>query len=300
MSATRASFSPSKDDITRRIAEALDAELITAEAARPNEHPDALDYILRGRAAKLNPPSADVHAKAIGLFEQALAIDPGSPEAQIRLAGELIGGTLNGTTVSSKTDIARAETLISQALAVWPRSSLAHFVKAQILRAKHLCAEAIPEYEMVLASNRNSAGAYASLGQCKLWEGLIDETIPLEENAIHLSPRDPGIGIWYWRIGVVHLLQSRTDEAVRWLEKACVATPAVPLHHAYLAAALALKGENDRATAELAETRRLSPDDMYSTITRLREVRYWGVPKIRALYEATYFAGLRKAGMPEE
>jgi len=25
-----------------------------------------------------------------------------------------------------------------------------------------------------------------------------------------------------------------------------------------------------------------------------------GVPKIRALYEATYFTGLRKAGMPEE
>jgi hypothetical protein len=27
---------------------------------------------------------------------------------------------------------------------------------------------------------------------------------------------------------------------------------------------------------------------------------YWGVPKIRALFEATYFVGLRKAGMPEE
>jgi len=27
---------------------------------------------------------------------------------------------------------------------------------------------------------------------------------------------------------------------------------------------------------------------------------YWGVPKVRALFEATYFAGLRKAGMPEE
>jgi hypothetical protein len=26
----------------------------------------------------------------------------------------------------------------------------------------------------------------------------------------------------------------------------------------------------------------------------------WGVPKIRALFEATYFVGLRKAGMPEE
>jgi hypothetical protein len=27
---------------------------------------------------------------------------------------------------------------------------------------------------------------------------------------------------------------------------------------------------------------------------------YWGVPKIRALFEATYFVALRKAGMPEE
>jgi hypothetical protein len=27
---------------------------------------------------------------------------------------------------------------------------------------------------------------------------------------------------------------------------------------------------------------------------------YWGVPKVRALFEATYFAGLRKAGVPEE
>ena len=26
----------------------------------------------------------------------------------------------------------------------------------------------------------------------------------------------------------------------------------------------------------------------------------WGVPTIRALFEATYFAGLRLAGMPEE
>jgi hypothetical protein len=26
----------------------------------------------------------------------------------------------------------------------------------------------------------------------------------------------------------------------------------------------------------------------------------FGVPKVRALFEATYFAGLRKAGVPEE
>ena len=32
----------------------------------------------------------------------------------------------------------------------------------------------------------------------------------------------------------------------------------------------------------------------------MRAARDWGVPTVRALVEATYFAGLRKAGMPEE
>ena len=72
---------------------------------------------------------------------------------------------------------------------------------------------------------------------------------------------------------------------------------------AWLAAAYALTGETGRAAAELAEARRLSCDDRYSNLARLRAVGYWGVPavpKIRALFETTWFAGLRKAGMPEE
>jgi hypothetical protein len=56
----------------------------------------------------------------------------------------------------------------------------------------------------------------------------------------------------------------------------------------------------DRAAAELAEARKLSGDDRYSSIARLKAAGYWGVPKVRALFETTYFAGLRKAGMPEE
>jgi hypothetical protein len=67
---------------------------------------------------------------------------------------------------------------------------------------------------------------------------------------------------------------------------------------AWLASAYALKGETDRAAAELAEARKLN--DRYSTIARLRAAQYWGVPKVRALFEATYIAGLRTAGAPEE
>jgi hypothetical protein len=52
----------------------------------------------------------------------------------------------------------------------------------------------------------------------------------------------------------------------------------------------------------LAEARRLDGGDLFSSITHLKAFpgAWQGVPKIRALYESTYFAGLRKAGMPEE
>ena len=117
------------------------------------------------------------------------------------------------------------------------------------------------------------------------------------------SPRDPNIGFRHLLIGTVHLLQSHTDEAIVWFEKGCSGMPAEPQLHSGLAAAYALKGESDRAAAELAEARRLHGGDRWSSITNMKAFAGgWGAmsPKIRALSEATYFAGLRKAGMPEE
>jgi len=84
-----------------------------------------------------------------------------------------------------------------------------------------------------------------------------------------------------------------------WLEKARVANPARADLNAWLASAYGLKGEAKRAAFELAKARSLSSDDRFSSIARLK-AGHWAVPKIRALYEATFFAGLRKAGMPEE
>jgi hypothetical protein len=95
-------------------------------------------------------------------------------------------------------------------------------------------------------------------------------------------------------------MQSRTDEAIVWLEKGRSAMPALPFHRIWLAFAYALRGETERAAVELAEAQRLNGGDLFSSIDHVKAGGYWGVPKVRALYEATYFAGLRKAGMPEE
>jgi tetratricopeptide (TPR) repeat protein len=175
-----------------------------------------------------------------------------------------------------------------------------------VLRWQGRCEEAILELETAFELNPNWLNSLDQLAWCELMTGSIGEAIPLEEQAIRLSPRDPAIGNFFGRIGLAYLLQSHTSDAVLWLERARSAAPANPLRRAELAAAYGLKGESDRAAAELVEARRLVSDDRYSSIARLKAAGtiggpgYWGIPKVQALFEATYFAGLRKAGMPEE
>jgi tetratricopeptide (TPR) repeat protein len=147
--------------------------------------------------------------------------------------------------------------------------------------------------------------ALAVIGRCKIYMGPIAEAIPTQEQAIRLSPRDPRIGSWYYRIGEAHLLQSHIDEAILWFGRACRANPGITFFHAFLASAYALKGEIERAAAALAEARRLDTEGHYSSIARVRlrasQSQGRGArPEIRALFEATHYAGLRKAGMPEE
>jgi tetratricopeptide (TPR) repeat protein len=248
----------------------------------------------------LRPPSRENRAEQVLLFERALTLDPDSVAAQSWLAIELAARALDSMTDTAAADIARAEALAERALAASPRSSPARFAKGQVLRAQHRYGEAIVEYETVIALNRNWAHAYSHLGWCRFMTGSIEVLIPAQEQAIRLSPRDPQIGLFYSRIGRAHLLQSRIDEAIVWCEKARNATPAAAIFRSFLASAYALKGDTGRAAAELAEARRLAGDDRYSSIAQLRVVDSWGVPKIRALIETTYFAGLRQAGMPEE
>ena len=289
-----------QDEITSRIAVALNLELLSAEAARPTERPDVLDYILRARAAWNKPPSRDRDAEVISLYEHALALDPRSVDARSWLAVVLAGRVMNVMSESAAADIERAETLAVRALATSPRSPLAHLAKAQVLRAQNRPEEAILEYETVIAFNRNWPHAMAALGHCKLWTGSLEEAILLQEQAIRISPRDPLIGAFYLRIGQARLLQSRTDEAIAWLEKARNVNPGHPQSHAWLAAAYVLKGEIERSALELAEARKLSSDDRYSSLARLNAITSYGLPKVRALSEATFYAGLRLAGMPEE
>jgi adenylate cyclase len=288
-----------QNEITARIAASLQSQLWIAEARRPTDNPDALDYMLRGRAMlSQGPISKENTDEAIKFFETALALDPKAAEAAAWLSIALTVRVIDELSDFPDVDLRRAERLAAEALAASPNIAPAHYAKGQVLRAESRCREAIPEYERAVALDRSRVPAYAHLGWCKFLTGSPEEAIKYFGEALRLSPYGPGVAPWYGRLGIIQLLEGHTDEAIVWLEKAESENARLAVVHAYLAAGYALKGDIERARRELAEAQKLN--NMYSSLANVEKSTWFDEPKIRALAEATYFRGLREAGISEE
>src|SRR5947209_8900512 len=106
-----------QNEITARIARALPSQLAIAEAHRSIEPPDAVAYVLRGRAQLTKPISRENYDEAIGDFEKALALDPKVPDGAAWLATLLAVRALDELSESASDDLRRAEQLATQALA---------------------------------------------------------------------------------------------------------------------------------------------------------------------------------------
>jgi TolB-like protein/class 3 adenylate cyclase/Flp pilus assembly protein TadD len=282
-----------QDEVTNRIAKALNVELAVAEAARPIEHSDTLDCILRGRAGYAKSRSPASQNEAIGWYERALTLDSASPQAQARLADALATRVQNFVPEAADADIERAEKLARQAVMSSPRSAFAHYSLAETLRTQRRYVDAISEYQAALGLDRNFADALADLGRCKTYTGPVDEAILAQQHAIRLSPRDPQLFSWYFRLGEAHLIQSRVNEAIEWLEKARGGMPAIWYVHAWLAAAYAHKGNLKEARAELATAKTLQGSRFEQAIAHIAE--RFVAPETRERFDTIILGGLRRA-----
>jgi adenylate cyclase len=116
-----------QDEVTGQIAVALNLELVGAEAAQPADDPDALDCILRARAALNRGPDRENYAEAIKLFEDALGLDPGSVNARAFLVHALTSRVLEQMTDAAGADLEWAD--IGEALAIAPQPPACAFRK---------------------------------------------------------------------------------------------------------------------------------------------------------------------------
>jgi TolB-like protein len=89
-----------QDEIVSRLANALDAQLVEAEAQRSGRalHPDATDLYFQGKARWNKGVSPEYMSQAQGYFERALVLDPENIDAVVGLASVVATALLRLTT----------------------------------------------------------------------------------------------------------------------------------------------------------------------------------------------------------
>jgi TolB-like protein/Flp pilus assembly protein TadD len=287
-----------QDEIVSRLANSLDAELITAEARRAERspHPDAMDLVFQGKAWFYRGLTPDYMAHARSFFEKAMALDPGNIEAMVGSArvDMALGAALMADDWSER--FASAEKSLTKVLSLAPNHALAHVFLGIVQMYTKRGAQGIAECEQALALDRNLASAHAFIGTAKVLLGRGAETEAHINEAFRLSPRDTMAHRWLVWVGLARAHLGADAEAVVWLRRGLDANRNYSVAHFALAAVLAGLGELDEARAAVQAGLALDPS---FTIRRYRDATNARSdnPTYRAGCDRA-IEGMRLAGVP--
>jgi len=286
-----------QDEIVSRLANALDAQLIAAEArqAERSLHPDCMDLVFQGRAWFNKGISPDYMAHARGFFNRAIALDPESIEALLGLA--LVDITVAATSMSDDwaARLAAAEATSTKVLSLAPNHAMAHLALGAVHMYTKRVERAIAELEQALALDRNLAFAHALIGHAKFFHGRSADTEAHINEALRLSPRDTFAHRWFAFVGWAKVHLNLDAEAVVWFRRGLDANRNFSNVHFHLAAALARLGDLDQARAGVQVGLALDPS---FTIRRYRSAVWSEHPAFLAGRERT-IEGMRLAGVPD-
>lgn len=287
-----------QDEIVSRLANALDAELVAAEArwAERSSNPDAMDLVFQGRAWLNKGLTPDSIARARSFFEQALVIDPGNIEAMVSLANVGVWTGAGLITDDPAAQFAAAEAMCSNVLSSAPNHARAHLVLGGAQIFSRRAVQGIAEFERVLALDRNSAFAHSVIGFAKVLLGRGAETEAHINEALRLSPRDTQAPRWFVWVGIAKVALNADTEAVAWLRRGLEANRNYSLAHFHLAAVLARLGETGEARSAVQAG--LALDPMF-TIRRFRASNAWSADPSYLAGRELQCEGMRLAGVPE-
>jgi TolB-like protein/class 3 adenylate cyclase len=288
-----------QDEIVSRLANALDAELIAAEARRAERslHPSSMDLYFQGRAWWNKGFTPDFMTQARGFFERAISLDPGNVEAMVGLTLVDVSVVAAVLTDDWSGRLATAEATLAKVLSLAPNHASAHLMLGLVQMFTKRVTQGIAECEHALALDRNSALAHSLIGYAKFLLGRGSETEAHIDEAFRLSPRDTFAHRWYIWVGLAKVQLNLDTEAVVWLRRGIDANRNYSGAHFHLGAALARLGELAEARAAVEAGLALDPA---FTIRRYRDAtNSWGDnPAFLAGRERT-IEGMRLAGVPE-
>jgi TolB-like protein/DNA-binding winged helix-turn-helix (wHTH) protein/Flp pilus assembly protein TadD len=275
--------------IAREIQARLSPEEQVRFSGRRPVNQDAFDSYLRGRYAWNERTPAAIHA-AIGHFQAAIQFDPAYAPAYAGLADcynqlgtviigvrppsetrpmavaaarkalEIDNGLAEAHAALAYTDLydwnwARAEQGFRKAIELNPSYASAHLWYAHFLTARRRFNEALQEVYTARGLDPLSPIIATQVGWIYHKMGRQEEAIAEYRKVLASFPEY----IWaHWQIGLALSLQSRHDQAVAALEKACSLSGRNPSILGSLAMAYGRAGERTKALKLLAELNELA------------------------------------------
>jgi TolB-like protein/class 3 adenylate cyclase len=287
-----------QDEIVARLSNALNTQLITAEARRAERapRPDSMDHYFQGMAWLNKGLTPDYLARAENYFERALSFDASNVEALVGIAlvnCNFAGGTHTGDDRVSR--LAAAEAFATRALSLAPDHPRGRTSLGLTYIYSNRAAQGIAQCERALALDRNLAVAHGYIGMAKFFLGRGEESEGDIEEAFRLSPRDTSAFLWRGLAGIAKIFLGRYEEALVRLRKSIEINGNFSTAQFYLAVALAELGRLDEA--RIAVQNGLALDPRF-TIRRYRESAPSDNPTFMKARERNYVA-MRNAGVPE-
>jgi adenylate cyclase len=263
-----------QDKVAISVAGVIEPALQVAEIRRSSNRPtsDLTAYDLYLRAlANFQWSGREQMAKAIGLFEQAIARDPDFAPALARAAVCHARRRLDGYTEDPQTTRRQAARLAEQALAL-AGDDPGVLADVALVLGDDGDAEigiAITLIDRSLTLNPGAVRAWFISGMLRVMAGEHDRAIEHSQTCLRLGPRGP-VGVPLYVIGLAHFFSHRFGEAADQLALSVRTYPGWPLPLRALAACQAHMGRPEDARAVIAQLRAVGPPVTVSEINRYR------------------------------
>jgi TolB-like protein/class 3 adenylate cyclase len=289
-----------QDEIVARLASALNAQLVAAEARRAEQapNPDSMDLYFQGLAwynKGLTPGNLE---QARGFFDRALLADPDNVDALVGSARvHVVEGGMSFVT-NPVAAFTAAEAKLTKALSLVPDHAPGHIFLGLVDILTKRAAQGIAECEHALELDRNLATAHATIGLGKIFVGRAEDTDAHIAEALRLSPLDTMAYAWMTHGGMAKNHLGDYEQAVAWFQRAIEANRNYPHPYFELGFALARLGRLDEARSAVRVGLALNPA---FTISRLRAT--WTAMTDEPTHLAQIdrvLEGMREAGAPEQ
>ena len=285
-----------QDKITESVVGAIEPSLLFAEIERSNRKlPDdlgAYDLYLKA-LPNLYAMRPDQNKLALDLLHQAIDLDPNYAPALAFLAWGYEQRLVRDWGAHGEDDSGTAIALAHRAIAADRNDAhvmvTAGFVLLMVARDYERGLQAVDRAKEL---NPNIAFVSMLIGVSQTFAGDPEEALIHFDNAIRVSPGDPGAFFFYALAGLSHLFCGRPAEAHELARKAARMYSDWDSTYWALIPALVQLGRTDEARANLPKFLELSPN---ATVTRLGEL----LPVRNPDYLNLILDGMAKAGLPE-